>query len=405
MKSKQHSLLLLPAAHSQSEDQPTGTEDALVARELARHKADIAAISETWVSEQGQLEDLSQDRATGRGCRLCHPKRHRGTTALSDAGHHQSPDEPPPALRGCKFATIISVYAPPLTSPDAANDKFNEDLHALLATVLKANKLIVLGDFNACVGTDHAAWRGVRVPMVSRALITSAHSGQYLLLPADAKEDHLDSHSVASVHLLDYVLVWRRDQRDVLVTKAIMDADRRTNHLLVISQMRIRLQPRWRPQVTARLISKASHAFSRLQNSAWSCHSLHPNTQPKMYKAIILPTLLNGTETWAVYKKQARRLKHFHLSCLRRILKVRWQDRIPDKNVLKRTGILSIYATMSQLQLRRSGDRSWMDDERLPKRLFYGDAVTGSRRQGCKIRRYKDTTKPSLKGLQRKLTE
>nr|VZI12774.1 unnamed protein product [Spirometra erinaceieuropaei] len=41
-----------------------------------------------------------------------------------------------------------------------------------------------------------------------------------------------------------------------------------------------------------------------------------------------------------------------------------------------------------------------MDDERLPKRLFYGDVATGSRRQGGQIRRYKGTLKSSLKCLQ-----
>nr|VZI47380.1 unnamed protein product [Spirometra erinaceieuropaei] len=41
-----------------------------------------------------------------------------------------------------------------------------------------------------------------------------------------------------------------------------------------------------------------------------------------------------------------------------------------------------------------------MDDERLPKRLFYEDVATGSRRQGGQIRRYKDTLKSSLKCLQ-----
>ncbi|BHF61991.1 hypothetical protein SprV_0100497200 [Sparganum proliferum] len=49
-------------------------------------------------------------------------------------------------------------------------------------------------------------------------------------------------------HLLDYVLVRKRDQRDVLVTKAIAGADGWTDHRLVISKMRIRLQPRRRPQ-------------------------------------------------------------------------------------------------------------------------------------------------------------
>nr|VZI48789.1 unnamed protein product [Spirometra erinaceieuropaei] len=123
-----------------------------------------------------------------------------------------------------------------------------------------------------------------------------------------------------------------------------------------------------------------------------------------MYKAVILPTLLYGAETWTVYAKQARRLNHCHLSCLRRILRLKWQDRIPDTDVLERTGILSIYAILRQMQVRWSGHLLRMDDERLPKRLFYGDVATGSRRQGGQIRRYKDTLKSSQKLLQTKPT-
>nr|VZI09441.1 unnamed protein product [Spirometra erinaceieuropaei] len=119
-----------------------------------------------------------------------------------------------------------------------------------------------------------------------------------------------------------------------------------------------------------------------------------------MYKAVILPTILYGAETWTVYAKQARRLNHFHLSCLRRILWLNWQDRIPDTDVLERTEILSIYAIMRQIQLCWSGHPVSMDDERLPKGLFYGDVATGSRCQGGQIRRYKDTLKSSLKRLQ-----
>ncbi|VDL99243.1 unnamed protein product [Schistocephalus solidus] len=40
----------------------------------------------------------------------------------------------------------------------------NEDPHAFLGTVPKADKLIVLGDFNARVGTDYAARQGVMGP-------------------------------------------------------------------------------------------------------------------------------------------------------------------------------------------------------------------------------------------------
>nr|VZH96031.1 unnamed protein product [Spirometra erinaceieuropaei] len=60
-------------------------------------------------------------------------------------------------LRGGEFATIVNFYAPPMTSPDKARNKFYEDLYTLLASVPEADKLIVLGDFNARSGTDHAA--------------------------------------------------------------------------------------------------------------------------------------------------------------------------------------------------------------------------------------------------------
>nr|VZI46419.1 unnamed protein product [Spirometra erinaceieuropaei] len=154
----------------------------------------------------------------------------------------------------------------------------------------------------------------------------------------------------------------------------------------------------------ANRISKASQTFGRLQSTVWNRHGLQLSTKLKMYKAVILPTLLYGAETWTVYAKQARRLNHFHLSCLRRILRLKWQDRIPDTEVLERTGILSIYAILKQLQLRWSGHLVSMDDERLPKRLFHGDVATGSRRHRGPIRRYKDTLKSSLKCLQINLT-
>ncbi|BHF65966.1 hypothetical protein SprV_0200898000 [Sparganum proliferum] len=120
-----------------------------------------------------------------------------------------------------------------------------------------------------------------------------------------------------------------------------------------------------------RRISKASQAFGRLQSAVWNRHGLQLSTKLKMYKAVILPTPLYGAETWTVYTKQARRLNHFHLSCLCRILRPSWQDRIPDTDVLERTGILSIYTMLRQMQLRWSGHLVRMDDERLPKRLFY----------------------------------
>nr|VZI43014.1 unnamed protein product [Spirometra erinaceieuropaei] len=165
-----------------------------------------------------------------------------------------------PLRGGGKFATIISAYAPTMTNPDAVRDKFYEDLHALLATISKSDKLTVLGDFNARVGTDHTAWRGV---LGSHGL-RGSNDNVLLLLRTCAEHRLILTTTFFCVsereqatwrhprsrqwHLLEYVLVRRRDQRNVLVTKAIAGADGCTHHRLVISKMRIRLQPRRRSQ-------------------------------------------------------------------------------------------------------------------------------------------------------------
>ncbi|VDL93314.1 unnamed protein product [Schistocephalus solidus] len=80
-------------------------------------------------------------------------------------------------------------------------------------------------------------------------------------------------------------------------------------------------------------ISKASQAFGRRQVSMWNRHVIHLNTKLKMYLAVILTTLLYGEKTWTVYSNQARKLNNFHLSSLRRILKLRWLDMITETEV------------------------------------------------------------------------
>ncbi|BHF80025.1 hypothetical protein SprV_0702314900 [Sparganum proliferum] len=135
----------------------------------------------------------------------------------------------------------------------------------------------------------------------------------------------------------------------------------------------------------ANRISKASQAFGRLQSTVWNRHGLQLSTKLKMYKAVILPTLLYGAETWTLSSSHpAAELAGSN----------------PHTDVLDRTGILSTYTMLRQVQPRWIGHPVRLDDERLPKRLFYRDVATGSRRQGGQIRRYKDTLKSSLKRLQ-----
>ena len=70
-------------------------------------------------------------------------------------------------------------------------------------------------------------------------------------------------------------------------------------------------------------IAKASEAFGRLCGSVWDRSGIRLDTKLKVYKAVVLPILLYAYETWTVYKRHAKRLNHFHTSCLRKLLKIK----------------------------------------------------------------------------------
>ena len=150
-------------------------------------------------------------------------------------------------------------------------------------------------------------------------------------------------------------------------------------------------------EVTAR-IAKASVAFGRLRANVWERNGIKLDTKLKVYKAVVLPTLLYACETWTVYQRHAKRLNHFHFkSCLRKLLKIKWQDKIPDTEVLKKAGMQSMHTVLKLAQLRWTGHVIRMPDERLPKKVFYGELQEGKRSQGGQKKRYKDTLKASLK--------
>ena len=145
-------------------------------------------------------------------------------------------------------------------------------------------------------------------------------------------------------------------------------------------------------EVTART-AKASVAFGRLRTNVWERNGFKRDTKLKVYKAVVLPILLYAGETWAVYQRHAKKLNHFHQSCLRKILKIRWQDKISDTEVLKKAKMQSVHTLLKLAQLRWTGHVARMPDERLPKKVLYAELQERKRSQGGHKKRYKDILK------------
>ena len=111
----------------------------------------------------------------------------------------------------------------------------------------------------------------------------------------------------------------------------------------------------------------------------------------------MLPTLLYACETCTVYQRHAQILNHIHTNCHRKPLKIKWQDRIPDTEVLKRARMQSVHTLLKLAQLRWTGNVTRMPEERLPRTILYEELEMGKRSHSGQKRRYKDTLKASLK--------
>ena len=149
-------------------------------------------------------------------------------------------------------------------------------------------------------------------------------------------------------------------------------------------------------EINAR-IAKASAAFGRLYGSVWGRSRIRLDTKLKVYKSVVLPTILYACETWTVYQQHAKRLNHFHTGCLRKLLKIEWQDRIPDTEVLKRAGMQNVHTLLKLAKLRGAGHITRMPEECLPKKILYGELEMGKCSCGDRKKWYKDTLKASLK--------
>ena len=130
---------------------------------------------------------------------------------------------------------IVSTYASTMTNPDKVKDKFFDDLDSMISATPWTDKLILLEDFNARVGTDHQTWEDV----TGTEGIGKCNSNSIILLKKCA-EHELITNSLPSPtrnktswmhprskhwHLIDYVIVRRKDRQDVRVTKTMCGAD------------------------------------------------------------------------------------------------------------------------------------------------------------------------------------
>ena len=147
-------------------------------------------------------------------------------------------------------------------------------------------------------------------------------------------------------------------------------------------------------------VGKAATTLARLSSRVWENPKLTNKTKVAVYNACVVSTLLYGSETWTTYARQERRLNSFHMRCLRRILGISWEDKIPNTEVLSRANLPSMFTLLRQRRLRWLGHVHRMEDGRIPKDLLYGELAAGKRNTGRPQLRFRDVCKRDMKALQ-----
>ena len=62
-----------------------------------------------------------------------------------------------------------------------------------------------------------------------------------------------------------------------------------------------------------------------------------------VYSAVVLSTLLYGTEPWPTYARRERKLISFHMRYRGKILRIHWSDKVTNVEVLARAKMPTLY--------------------------------------------------------------
>ena len=85
-------------------------------------------------------------------------------------------------------------------------------------------------------------------------------------------------------------------------------------------------------------LNKARRAFYNL-TKIWRLRSIGRQTKIKLFKTLVRPVLLYGCEAWKMTKVEEKKMDAFQFVCLRRILGIRWPQRVSNERIEDITGI------------------------------------------------------------------
>ena len=98
----------------------------------------------------------------------------------------------------------------------------------------------------------------------------------------------------------------------------------------------------WRKRIRSS-IGMVARVIGVLNEPVWKWKELSRRTRLRVYNAIVVPTLMYGSETWVLNKQQESAIQPTEMRVLRRIAEKRLVDRVWNVEIreeLKQEGVL-----------------------------------------------------------------
>ena len=115
----------------------------------------------------------------------------------------------------------------------------------------------------------------------------------------------------------------------------------------------------------------------------------------KIYKTVVRPALLYGTETWATTRGQEARLEVNEMRMLRWMCGVTRRDKIRSEHIRGTTGVVQASKKITEKRLKWYGHVRRMKEEHIVRRMLDVE-IPGKRRRGRPNLRWKDACKRDM---------
>jgi hypothetical protein len=119
-------------------------------------------------------------------------------------------------------------------------------------------------------------------------------------------------------------------------------------------------------------ISRAAMAFASLRSTLWGDRRISLHTKVRIFNAVVMSTLLYGSESWAALDSHVHRLEVFQMQCLRVLCGISRRLHMPNEVIRSKCDQPLVAVKLREHRLRWLGHLGRMGDERVPKCVLFG---------------------------------